>query len=622
MGKPRKIIPESLAERAFLLPAENDREQQGKQGEMERSIMRRLLGAVLLLLLIVAAGVVSWPSPAAALERPGATTTPTPTTDEDDTPRLVVGRVEEYLNVRSGAGTDYPMLSSDAVLEKGTLVDVLATSQGKGCEVWFKVRLSSKNTGWVCGAYVKIGADEEEEATATPLAELEPDTSASAALDLPADGPLSTSDLVDLPLLRRPAPNPYYHALHATSRYAAAAIPLSERFTPQKGDEVEQITPGVVHIQRETDDPLKINILLFDMLAPEFNLRVAVGDGWLSGRTRTSYMALQNEALAAVNGDLFSGTGIPQGLTIINSKVATAPKHRATFAWTHDGEPFIGYFTNEWTWDAEVVAPNGERVPLGPFNSLCSDDTICLYNDFYRVVPDYQNDVKVFLSPRGEVSRITQKWNQKIPPDGRVLRGLGEGAEWLLENVEEGDTVQINIRTRSPLSDYAQAISGGPLILYRGRFVEDCMCTLADCSNVSEAYDDNNEDDNNEAYDYDEDEEESDLLCEEFDLDWKEHHYRWVRMPRTAVGYDRWKRTLIVVVVDGYQRGYSRGIQQEELADLMREFDTYTAMELDGGGSVTMVLEDEIVNRPSDDTGERFVANALLFFWNEFGERD
>jgi exopolysaccharide biosynthesis protein len=58
-----------------------------------------------------------------------------------------------------------------------------------------------------------------------------------------------------------------------------------------------------------------------------------------------------------------------------------------------------------------------------------------------------------------------------------------------------------------------------------------------------------------------------------------------------------------------------------ELADLMANKlalfadsrqDAYQAVNLDGGGSTTMVVRGQVVNRPSDQTGERPVANALL----------
>ncbi|NJP07076.1 MAG: hypothetical protein HC837_16375, partial [Chloroflexaceae bacterium] len=85
--------------------------------------------------------------------------------------------------------------------------------------------------------------------------------------------------------------------------------PLIERFTPQEGDIVRQIAPGAYHLQRVTDDPLRINVLFFDLTAPEFSVRPAIGhDGnWLTGHTRPSFVAERENALAAVNGDLFSG---------------------------------------------------------------------------------------------------------------------------------------------------------------------------------------------------------------------------------------------------------------------------------------------------------------------------
>ncbi len=381
----------------------------------------------------------------------------------------------------------------------------------------------------------------------------------------------------------------------ATPPRRSRPLPLRQRFRAQPDDIVTEINPGIFHIRRVTSDPLRINVLLFDITSPQFDVRTGLGDNWLSGRTRPSYMARQNGAIAAVNGDLFSHDGIPQGLTMIDSQVAMAPKHRATFAWSRDRKPFIGYFTENWSWDAHVIAPNGAQHSLLQLNWPCPENAICLYNHFARSAPARVGDVKVLVNPVGRVRRIVQEQPLRIAKGMWVLQGTGTSARWLLENMELDDRVQINLQTDPPLSDYTQAISGGPLIVRDGKFVQDCFCTLRDCSATDE----------------------EDLLCEDFDLAWKESHYLWVQMPRTGIGFDAQQQTLIVAVVDGYQLGYSRGMRQEEFADLFIEFGATTAMELDGGGSVTMVLEDQIVNRPSDDTGERFVANALLFLWRE-----
>jgi hypothetical protein len=379
-------------------------------------------------------------------------------------------------------------------------------------------------------------------------------------------------------------------------------VPLSHRFTPQEGDLVRQIKPGVIHVRRVTDDPLRINVLLFDITSPHFDLKAALGDDWFSGRTRTSYMVRHEQALAGINGDLFAGLGRPQGLTIIDSRIAMPPKHRATFAWSRDREPFIGYFTDSWSWHAELGADNGRRIHLAEYNRPCPVNSVCMHTEFARALPYYWGDVKVLLGPSGRVFDIVESEAMSIDQGMRVVQGLGDGADWLLNNVDIGDTLTLDIQTSRPLSDYTQAISGGPIILEKGKFVQDCLCKLYDCSQV---YTEEGLPQGDET------------LCEDFDTYWKEAHYNWVYMPRTGVGYDKWKQTLIVAVVDGYQLGYSRGMLQREFADLFLEFGAETAMELDGGGSSTMVLENEIMNNPSDDTGERYVANALLFFWRD-----
>ncbi len=89
--------------------------------------------------------------------------------------------------------------------------------------------------------------------------------------------------------------------------------------------------------------------------------------------------------------------------------------------------------------------------------------------------------------------------------------------------------------------------------------------------------------------------------------------------PRTAVGTDQQGETMIIVVVDGRQPNYSEGVTMAELAEIMREYGCYDALNLDGGGSSTMVIEGssgkaDILNSPIDNHipgRERPVANHL-----------
>ena len=92
--------------------------------------------------------------------------------------------------------------------------------------------------------------------------------------------------------------------------------------------------------------------------------------------------------------------------------------------------------------------------------------------------------------------------------------------------------------------------------------------------------------------------------------------------PRTAVGYSQNGRYLYLVVVDGRQPFYSEGMTVKELADLMLSLGAKYAMDLDGGGSSTMVVQGadghpRVLNSPIDNYipgRERPVANHLGIF--------
>ena len=80
--------------------------------------------------------------------------------------------------------------------------------------------------------------------------------------------------------------------------------------------------------------------------------------------------------------------------------------------------------------------------------------------------------------------------------------------------------------------------------------------------------------------------------------------------PRTAVGVKR-NGDVLLVVVDGRRPGWSRGVSMSQFARLMRDLGADTALNLDGGGSSEMVVDGEVVNKPSDGR-ERHISNAIL----------
>jgi exopolysaccharide biosynthesis protein len=89
-----------------------------------------------------------------------------------------------------------------------------------------------------------------------------------------------------------------------------------------------------------------------------------------------------------------------------------------------------------------------------------------------------------------------------------------------------------------------------------------------------------------------------------------------MKHPRSAVGISRDSSTLILFAVDGRSEN-SGGMTLRELAAHMRALGAWDAMNFDGGGSTTLVIDGAVVNHPSDPTGERAVGNALLVLRKE-----
>jgi len=82
--------------------------------------------------------------------------------------------------------------------------------------------------------------------------------------------------------------------------------------------------------------------------------------------------------------------------------------------------------------------------------------------------------------------------------------------------------------------------------------------------------------------------------------------------PRTAAGYTS-DGKLILMVVDGRQ-AMSRGVYLEELAIMMHDLGCIEAINLDGGGSSSIVVNGSLLNKPSGTNIQREVMSAIAVF--------
>jgi Phosphodiester glycosidase len=84
-----------------------------------------------------------------------------------------------------------------------------------------------------------------------------------------------------------------------------------------------------------------------------------------------------------------------------------------------------------------------------------------------------------------------------------------------------------------------------------------------------------------------------------------------MRHPRTLIGVDP-AGDIWMAAIDGRQPDYSIGMTLPDLVRLALRLNLQDALNLDGGGSTTMVVKGRIVNKPSDPTGPRQINDAIL----------
>ena len=99
----------------------------------------------------------------------------------------------------------------------------------------------------------------------------------------------------------------------------------------------------------------------------------------------------------------------------------------------------------------------------------------------------------------------------------------------------------------------------------------------------------------------------------------REGAFNTIPYPRTAIALDKSAQTLMLFVVDGKRKNYSEGVTLMELATIVQAYHANIALNLDGGGSSTLVMEGPagtpiFLNSPINGRipgYERLIANHL-----------
>ncbi|MGH7501925.1 MAG: phosphodiester glycosidase family protein [Longimicrobiales bacterium] len=334
------------------------------------------------------------------------------------------------------------------------------------------------------------------------------------------------------------------------------------------------LAPGVtLHFAWDSNGPWAMHIVEIDRLACRAQVNAVKAGPPLSARATTSSL---HRGIATINADFFAiPAGTTAGAHVRHDSVLIGPSERPVFAVSANG------FTAGLVHLDAFAAVGRDTLRLIQVNRPVSGGDATLFTHWFG--DSIADSVATILtlrrtgSARGIVTARLAA-GQSAPLDEFTVALAGTDP-WFRRRAP-GDTVAWNAILRTNEGDAVhEAVGGFPVLLRDGADV------LARQPGVRPAF------------------------AEQ-------------RHPRTALGWsdDRW----FWVVVDGRQHPYSDGMTLPELAHLFQRLGATNAMNLDGGGSSTLVAKGQVMNRPSDQQGERPVGNALSLIgcapWSDLPE--
>ena len=334
----------------------------------------------------------------------------------------------------------------------------------------------------------------------------------------------------------------------------------------------------------------KVNVLAdviqVDLQNPYVKLDVMTGKGGnLNSKQSTGGMAKENGAVAAVNGDYFNVSGelAPIGGQVSDGVLISTPSELTgmyALTVTKDGKPMI----DEYSFDGTVKADDGSTFALRGMNKedytvesgsvkYSHANSMYIYTSAWTSTKrpnDPSTTPTEVLVQNGVITQISDKkaLNMTVPEDGYILRAHGTAAAWIMTHLSVGQTLSADYKLVAKTTGQSvdpsnlEMMIGGHTILVNGG------------------------------------------KAATFSRDIASSGIGGIRA-RTAVGYSQDGRYVYIIAAE--KNSNSSGMSLTEMQSFMTSIGVWKGMNLDGGGSTTMVT------RP---LGEE---NASLTFNTEYG---
>lgn len=370
----------------------------------------------------------------------------------------------------------------------------------------------------------------------------------------------------------------------ARAAIRAAKFSASTVFTGWDGDRTDR---GPWEVRVLTIDPRKFRGDLVGDFGPD-----------LERRETTSALAAARGATAAVNAGFFvldpaaGAPGDPAGVGVYADRLLSeATNGRPAFVFSDDGR-HAGVARHTWT---GIVRSGHKKLALDGVNRVpglirncggtgdqptdrplhdttCTDpDELILFTGDYGTSTPAGPGVELLVDNDNRVTEVREHRGGPLMPGTRSVQATGAMADELRTL---GMKLTITSTLKGHTGDYV--LNGGPELVRDGRR----HATPATDGMVRQ---------NDPSF-----------------------YYGWVhkRNPRTIAGVDGRGRILLATI-DGRSTA-SLGLSIAESAAVAQALGMRDAINLDGGGSTTMVTNGEVINNPSDAAGERPVGDAIL----------
>jgi hypothetical protein len=352
----------------------------------------------------------------------------------------------------------------------------------------------------------------------------------------------------------------------------------------------EPVGPGVTYQKLQKPEPsgLIVHVLEADLNDPRVNLRaVPANDRIFGGRKTVSQIARQQAekgrgaVVGAINGDFFDlNNSRPTSSMIVDGMYARGYTNtpRSVFAFTENREASFGF--RDFSGQVKRL-DSGATLAVTSLNGQRVTDALVLYNIHFGAATGTNTaGTEVRLRPLAGASRVNAPFvcevvaveegigNMGINPGEWILSGHGTTRSYLA-GLAIGSQIELSLATSGESRPLAQMMGGGPRLLTAGEHPADFNGVEGFTSVAT------------------------------------------VIAARSAIGITA-NRRLQLVVVDGGSTA-SPGVNLLGLATLLKSLGSVDAINLDGGGSSTLVAGSNytVRNTPSDGSS-RQVASAIV----------